>query len=286
MRSSWLSVFLFFASPAFAEMPVVTRTAGQPIKAVWSNGNEAELKFARSTQIKVSVPYQVTENLCNLRSGDFFKMNVPTRVDQVAWFWSKHSDPTKVGQKLGRMFQGQPIELFTFVLVASGIRWTNPDLVLGLEHDEIEFSNLQWLPGLEDGTLKPFTIREWTSENMVPNSQTQINENRVTSGAYNVHVKPLSGLTAEVEGVDSMFKLIEGEQTHFIFAGNVVNWQWQNAQGPCSITFKTNLGPAVTALIEFISNLKDPFVPYLAEQDSLLKTIRPQFVKEDLQDAY
>jgi hypothetical protein len=277
---SYLPLWAQEAAPA-PNIPVVTQVPGQPVKAVWSDGREAELKFSRSVLSTVGVDYQVTENLCAPRNGDIVRVIFPYRADFIGWFWSKHSDSAKVGQVVKMNFQNRVIDLVRLSIVTNAYRHGHPDLIAGMPNDEVHFTSLEWLPGFENGILKPFTVSAWLSESMVTNSQTGISENRIYGGAYNVQIKPTADQKAEITGADSYF-IMPSDQLSFLLVGDVVIWQWQNAQGPCNIAFKPNLGPAIAEVTRFLGTLNGPFNPFLHEQDSLLGTVEPEFVKEDL----
>lgn len=276
-----LALPLNFAVAQQPDKPNVIKIPGQPVKAIWSNGDEAELKWSRSPMIKVPVPFQVTENLCAPETGAIITITFPVRPDRMAWYWSKHHNPAQLGKVVHFKFGPFEDDLLRYSFASNSYQFNHADLVLGLPKDTIEFTDLKWLPGFADGTLKPFTISTWQSEAMVVSGQTGLSENRIVSGANNVHVSPLGPFIGEIDLIESGF-VHPVSQESFALLGDVVSWMWQNEHGPCLIAFKPNLGAAQAVLFQYISTLNDPFQPYLWQQDTLLGTIETAFIEEEL----
>lgn len=277
-----LALPLHFAAAQSVDKPTITKEAGKPVVAVWSNGDEAALKFSRGTTIvQVPVPFQVTENLCAPVNGSTFTITMPVRVDQLVWQWTKHHDSTQIGKTVKFKFGPFENDLLRPIFITNGFRFNHADLMLGLPPDSIAFQDLAWLPGFENGTLKPFTISSWMSEGMIPNSQTGLNENRVVSGAYGVHVTPTSPLSGTIDTIDSGHALAAAGDS-FVMLGDVVSWIWQNAEGSCQIAMKPNLGPAQAQILQFLNSLRDPFQPYIWNQDTLTGTVETAFIEEEL----
>jgi len=279
MAAPLASAQVSFPAP---DKPTLTMIAGQPVKAVWSNGNEAEMKFARSAVIKVPVDFQVHENLCNGVTGNKFYVVFQIRTDRLIWIWSKNSDPAKVGKAVVFKFGAIEDPLVRFSFVTNAYRFRYQDLLMGLPHDELQLQDLTWLPGFTNGALKPFTIATWTSEAMIRNGQTDLPENRIFAQINDVHVTPTGALTGTIDGFSSGFSKIDPMIESFAYIGDVVSWVWRNQDGPCLISFKPNLGAANAALFQFIATLPDVFEPYLWEQDSLLLSIESAFIQEEL----
>jgi hypothetical protein len=280
MTFSTLAALLLLNTAAFAQdLPNVEQIPGQPVIARWPNGNEARMEFARSPHAQIAVNFKLTENLCGPETGAGFAAVFPYRIDVLGWTWIKHSDPEKVGKRLVYRFNDKRPFIFRAELT-NNILVDYPDLQLGLPRDQLNFNDLQWLPGLDKGLSRPFTIDSWMSEGMFFNSETGLMENRIVSGAFGMHLNPTSLTSAEIDQVDYRFNL-DAFNSLFIYTGDMVSWQWQNAQGLCQIAFKPSLNQvqAIEELRRFSENTYFSFEPYLYGQDSLLKMAR--FVKED-----
>lgn len=281
------AVVLALAAPfAHAQLtpdkPTLTRVTGQPVKAVWSNGHEAELKLSRTGIVKVPVDFQVHENMCNGVTGGQFTMTFAVRADRLVWMWTKNSDNAKVGKPV--VFKFGPFEdpLVRYSFVTNSYRFKYLDLSHVLPWDEIQFQDLSWLPGFTGGMLTPFTIPTWTSETMARNSQTDLTENRIFAQINDVHITPTGPLSGVIDGFGSGFTMIGSMIESFAYLGDVGSWLWRNDQGPCLINFKPNIGAANAALFQLIAALPEVYDPYLWGQDSVLDTLEPAFIEEEL----
>lgn len=276
MKLIGLILLLTGLCSAHAERPAIEQITGQPVRAIWSNGNKAVLHFMRSPVNQVAFNLRVTENLCVSRNGDITKATLHYRHDTLTWLWEANSDPSLVGHSVANASGEVP---FFWKIVTNDDSNLYPDLARELPRDRLEFSNLNWLPGFDSGSLQSFTLSAWMSEGSVKNSQTGVVENRIVSGAHGVHFKAGGGLTAEIESSNSVFNMSYG---YFSMLGNGISWLWQNANGPCQITFNTSMTTDESNIVieTYYATLKEPLHPYLAGQDSLLQSAGPSFIEK------
>ncbi len=267
-----------FAQPV--EKPVIARIKGQPVTATWTNGNIAELRFNRGSNISSDVPFKVSENLCAATgTGQQFTAHFQVRVDKLGWFWRTHSDAAKLNKPLTfRSPAANP--LISFAFVTNSYRQNFPDLVFDLPLDQFTFGDLSWLPGMEGG-LKAFTVESWTSEAMLPNSETGISENRISGELTGVRFSLVGPNTAEISQVDSVVGLTQSGGS-FALLGDVVGWNWRLPNGEmCPIAFKPNLVGLNQAVTIAVGNpLNDTYTTYIFGQDSLEQAVL-QFINDE-----
>lgn len=268
---------LLLSAPVVAQTPnkpVITRVQGQVATAIWEDGREAQYWVHRGAHFPGVIPFKVSENGCRIGAiGAEFTATWHLRLDRLAWVWTKHSDPSKLGRVLEAQFPGgmkQPLSNFAFI--THNTLHIYPDLGLSpLPRDLYQFADLSWLPGMESG-LSDFTIELWNSEAMIPNSQTGVSENRVVGGGSRIAMSKVAADQVEMNQVGSIYSLFQGENA-FSLLGDVVSWKWQAGGQPCWISFKPNLGPLRKAVSDRLGGENIVFEPYLLGQDSLTKIV-------------
>jgi hypothetical protein len=264
----WAALALFSAAVPAAE-PRIIQNPGEPIEAVWPSGNRARLLLSKSKPISAPVEFQITENMCTRGTGQIFTVIPGIRVDFTNWVWTEHKDPAKVGQNVSARFpNGKVMDLTLAIFFSSGSRFIDPKLIEGLPDDEIVFDDVSWIPGMEDGVLRPFTLESWNSEQMDRNSQTGAIENRIVAGENGMQFIPDSAKHASiVHGEDGFFtdKLNHG----LYMFGDVVSWIFNTGGRTCQIVSKPNVDKARAALNDYLSHMQFNFQPYRENQDAM-----------------
>lgn len=278
-----LVVFAFSFGVQAQVPPTIIRIDGQPSTAVYTDGREAEFRVLRGTHFQAPIPFKVSENSCRPGTeGVTFSSTFGMQIDRVAWFWTKHNDPAKVGQMLMQTADGMSNAFFSFAFITQAIKTKYPDLAPSMPANEFSFADLSWLPGMENG-LTDFVIESWTAEQMVPNSQTGLNENRIVSGANGVRFKKKDGKTVFFDGAENIYAIEMLEFSAFAMLGDVVNWKLQANGQTCFISSKPNVGALNAAITAEFGNMDiSAFQPYLWNSDSLIKVVLPLFTDGSL----
>lgn len=255
------------SAPAPRPKPILQKVKGQPVLAIWPTGDTAELRLNRNPLLRVTVPFQVTENECTGKVGAQFNFIISYRIDRFRWMWTKHTNPAKVGT---------PVRTKPGMLIEQKVNLTNPshlfirDLGDEFPRDTLEIADASWLPEQEQ-TLKDFTINTWFSEQMITNPENGTSENRIAADVINLQVVRDDATHARIEAVDSI------DVTFFrglpITVGDVVTWVFALPNRTCQISMKPDLGAKDQQMTKYQSQLTEDTSTYLWQQDTLSKML-------------
>jgi hypothetical protein len=250
--------------------PTMIKVPGQPIEAIWPSGNRAQIKVNRNAPIVVPVVFGLTENFCSAAAGKTFEARLAVKLNRIGWVWTQHSDPKRVGTivKLRQDFAAPGLPLVSPSFGSNVLRFTAPDMAEGLPADELHFTETDWIPGLEDGKMKPFTIDTWMAEAMLPNPETGLNENRIAASIGGVHTEPIDGTSVRISQMDSG-SAVKIDSNAFMMVGDVVTWVFRRDSGSCQMSFKPNIGPAMAIVLKYLAGAPDDFAAYKFQEDSL-----------------
>lgn len=267
----------FSAVGAFAEEPKIVDEPGQPIALTFASGNRAELRVARAEPFAVPIEFQVSENSCTTGIGQKFEIKLGIRFELYSWIWTQHSDSNKLDKDVNfRLPDGRERPLTTGMIVSSGSRYIAPEAIEGLPADEISFTDgVKWIPGLEDGVFRKFSIESWNAETMIRNSQTGEVQNRIISGEYGTSFAPdgggVRGVIEHTPGGAFFTNLLNHG---FYLLGDVVTWSFRNGpKSTCQISFKPDVTKAENALVDYINNSKFEFKPIPGKQDGMAEAL-------------
>lgn len=271
----------FYVSGASAAEPTIINEPGKPIAAVFPSGNRAELRFARADSFAAPIEFQVTSNDCTTGIGQKLELKLGIRLDVYSWIWIQHTDPEKVNKDVtSQLPNGRPNILSLGVIMSNGSRYIAADASQGLPQDEITFTDgVKWIPGLEDGVFRKFSVNSWNAETMTRNPQTGENQNRISSGEFGLTVSPDGGgVRGIIEHSPSGAFFNSFENHGFFLLGDVVTWNFQRgANSSCQIGFKPNVAKAQEAVVAYISTIKFEFKPVLSKQDGMADVVFSYF---------
>lgn len=250
------------ADPATPDnTPTVELTPGKQVEAIFPNGRRAIVRWHKRRNLIAPVQFQVTENLCASGiSGVDFVMHFALRMERLKWIWTAHEDATKIGQVLkSRAADGTLFPLQTTDILSNAERWQKGTAVPDMPDDEIEFSASGLWPEKGSG---PIDIETWTTEGMLPNSQTGISENMIVGMASGVRLELQGTGRYAITRIDSLTNIFGGADP-FGLLGAVVGWTQRENDQLCLISTKPALGPALAILDRYIaeddSSLQDYF---------------------------
>ncbi|MGE4132407.1 MAG: hypothetical protein AB7F86_12265 [Bdellovibrionales bacterium] len=290
-RACWPGALIacFSISIAHAELnqqmdkPAVERTKGKPSIATWADGRKAELKVKYTDVVRTTIPFEVTENFCAAGRGKVMDLKLSVYVGVLSWIWTAHPKASKVGKVVQASQRGVTGPLDYYAFVSNGARFVAPDFVESLPPDELSFKNLDWLPGMSDG-LKPLMIDTWWAEDMLPNPETGVAENRIISILNGVELQPTTATTSTVASVEGIYRLPLLPPA-FVMFGDVVSWILTGEQGPCQINFKPNLALAIADVNELVGEDQSSYETYLWGEDELVDLLQNPISEEDLLNA-
>lgn len=257
------------------EIPVLTKTAGQIVKAVWRNGNEAHLKAFRTEAVDFPVPMEVTENFCKAQVGQKVLITAPVRVDFIGWVWAKHQNPEKIGKVLRYSSDEQNMGggVQEFHIITNTRLTTHPNLRYELRNDRLKMQVSQMTDALAD--QEPFIITSWIADAMLFNPETGGTENRTFGVGFNIQLTPLKELEYEI----SSYGKITSLTPDFSLVGTVVSWYLQDGPRLCQITFSPDPSMAGQLLTELLTKAftHPQYQEYLWESDDLSKLVNKSF---------
>lgn len=203
--------------PTPAPTPTATVIAenGQPVRVQWPDGREAVFKVTSADSDWFSSTFKVTDNDCSNRQNMVCRYGFKMRRLWVSLVWSKHPDRSRIDQtveysysRYSDSFSKLEYEVFVTGLKPTGI----PELDNGLPPHEIECEDFSWFPhGTIEAPDNVFVVR-WESEDNVMNPETNLTENRSTSGVLGVEFKRVAPSRLRVERIDALAGLAENFQ--------------------------------------------------------------------------
>jgi len=271
----------FYACLASAEEPTIINEPGKPIAAVFPSGNRAELRLARAHTFLVPIEFQVTENACTTGIGQKFELKIGMRLDVYSWIWREHKDAAKIDKGVTyKLPDGQIADLTLALFMGNASRYLAAGASAGLPRDEISFSDgVSWIPGLEDGVFRKFTMESWQAEGMIPNPQTGQTQNRIVSGELGIGILPDGGgVRGYLEHSDRGAFFLSLNDHGFFLLGDVVTWHFRNGpSSTCQIGFKPNVAKAQQAIGAYVSSIKFEFKPLNGKQESITEIVLSDF---------
>lgn len=224
----YLIVFFKVCFLSFAVQAQVVATPqwivkpGESIKLIVDAEREATLYLSHTEPYSINYKVEIAENLCVAE----FKIpscsyRAGATMDHLAMRWSKHNDPTKIGQTVNFIQKyvqkdGTPIldnagkpSVFTKLLEQAnvvrvfGSKFIGFDNGVNIPADELTCDSWDWLGSAlrPDAGILNLQIDTWSSERMSSNAETQINENQTDSTYENVTFSG-SGTTLKLEKFD------------------------------------------------------------------------------------
>lgn len=152
--------------------------AGEPVRMVFADGRVATLMSTDNEVKTYRAPFQVTENLCNPQAkAPHCQYEMPYKSDSVNFVWTTNPDAARMGQKL-KVTTGtnSSFDINDDTLVITNFfKHIQKAITTSLPPDRLVCDNYNWLPANAQKTLN---IKVWSGETMIPNTETNANENR------------------------------------------------------------------------------------------------------------
>ncbi len=193
--SSWAQ-----SSVISASRPVTLYlVAGQPAILKIDENHEATVYVSHTDPMDLNINFAVAENLCveNYREPQC-TYSTDVAFDRLVMNWSKHSDPSKIGQNLTFQIISTGSTGNFFRTIEESIAFTSLDPYITKMPDsrftgeKFICDQYEWLgeqfanPLAANKALPDLRFKILTSESMQPNAESGLNENRTTMMAENV----------------------------------------------------------------------------------------------------
>ncbi len=217
---------------------------GQLPDVVFSDGRVATLVLKKTVPQVYSVPIDVVESSCGKNYPARCILNYPFWSYTIQLIWKKNSDPTKVGKALIR--NGNPVfnEFNSFAFVD---KLSFPALLQELQKPDLNCPNWSWLEPREDR----IAVLEWTSELMIENLETRVNENRTTSVAWGIELSKKSEDSYFIGLPKKWVKTFGTNENFSLLEGNEIGWTVETKKSEsCDVSFKANLSLATAGPID------------------------------------
>jgi len=173
-------------APAAPSSPVIPpklmEGEGQPVRLVFADGRVATLMTTTPAIDTLKIPFQVTENLCRPQAAPPVCHYEFSYQSMAANFvWTTNPDAARIGQKLeytfdpksGATYQKLSDDNFT---ITSFLKTINHVIPVDVTSDRIVCDHYDWFPS--DAATKRVRMKLWGGEFMIPNSETDLNENQ------------------------------------------------------------------------------------------------------------
>ncbi len=169
------------SAPSPAKALELIEIPGQAAKLVFADGREATLMTSNNAVATASLPLQVTENLCNPEAAiPHCHYQASILSNTYNFVWSKNPDPQKLGHILQTQYsENSPATDWngdsTFINNFSNFLPTGARAPL--PPDRIICDRFDWLPDT-DPTSSSLIMKLWSAEFMMPNAETDVNQNQ------------------------------------------------------------------------------------------------------------
>lgn len=177
----------------------IVEKKGEPARIVTTDGRVAVLKYDGGKFEHTEIPFKLAESNCSQVPAHEVQCTYhfhfwSTRLQLI---WESHLNPELVGKPVGIYRSGKnPDGSRDFDLIApqhylfsSFTKFLNPIEFTNGGPDWFECNRYDWLPA-RDSLDQSFTVKSWTSELMIANSETRISENRSLFTLFDSQWKP------------------------------------------------------------------------------------------------
>lgn len=237
------------SSPS-ALAPILIKKTGQPLRAQWSDGREAQLESTEPLNQYLTYKFSVYENTCAIISNPdkpcLYHAGLSSTL--FRWVWTKNPQNTdRVGKTLEIKYGQDGFTPFQSIVQAGVLNHFNKDFSSEKTPlDQMTCDDWDWLkPYLPQATslLSPiFSVQSWAVEIMVTNPETGENENRTFFNYFDVQLsynKQLKTLTLQQVGDSVALTAFNS----FLFIGDVVHWSLRSSSHQqCTLAFKPDFG--------------------------------------------
>jgi hypothetical protein len=246
----------------------IVHEKGKPIQITWPDGREAA-SFKRSSKpLRLSMPLQITENLCvPIAPRVSCTYNMDFKIEAMDIRWVRHPNASRVGKIVGRYESGTRHAMWT-----SQLKYLAPVSTSDLKEDELVCERWDWLPGAEKkappSTVKMSSLEgDYNMENYFLDSAI----NQGFSGVYDVIWKRTENGSLKMIESGKVFA-----QSKFFappFLGFMMSFTIENAKAKspqekyCQITVRPDSTKLNTARSEGL-NKAEP-IPYAVGSDDL-----------------
>lgn len=217
----------------------ITNEKGEVV-FVFYDGREAQVFYGPSGSFTGQVKLQQLENSCEY---DFKPANCEVegfyQNFKFQMQWTKHSDPQKIGRVVERVYSSE-IERFEEDLLISNLTYhkTFDDKPNDYPKYKISCDQTQWIEKAQT-SAKSALFSSVTSEFMLENSETGVNENQTFAEIYNARFDAVS-LNSYILSTYQYSRSIVSSGDPFL-SNQVVHFVYPEKNKACHIAFAANI---------------------------------------------
>jgi hypothetical protein len=286
---------------------------GKPIKVIFTDGREATLFARQVPDVLVEVPVQVEETTCSeVRPKSACTLKFGIRKIEVALRWTKNPQSKRLNKDVitfkGRNNKdeeqngdknddadddGEEDKTVDFdETITFEYKDFYPNIVKNIHGHELVCEDFRWLGQTDLEAPESIHIVEWGLENMLVNSETEENENRISAGALDVIMNRKNKNSLQIKHIGN---LVAGDiSSASIISGDLIGWTIKKDDDFCQTSIKMDLAAATdfytkkldeeeskVALKPFIYNPKDTLWEFF-----MAKGIENGFYTMELEEPY
>lgn len=213
----------------------------------FGDGRVATLFQAVGAVKQVQVLYKQTENTCDFNQTlSLCKLNVDASPYAVYMKWTKHPDPKKLHQILKYTQTSDSNATPEDLNDKSSMFWYvslhQPEWAGLFKPDQMVCDNLNWAAQIphQGNRLK---IQSWTSEFMLQNQETAVNENQTVGGVFDVEMLQKDNKTLQFDKFGADSNAISNLPPYLGLQTSTVNFQ-NTDHKVCQVSFQVDLQSA------------------------------------------
>lgn len=233
----------------------ITNEKGEVV-FVFYDGREAQVFYGPSGSFTAKVKLQQLENSCeyDLKPANCevegFYQNFKIQMQ-----WTKHSDPQKIGRVVERVNSGEPERLENDLLVTSlTYQKTFDDKPKDYPKYKISCDQTQWIEKART-SAKSALFSAVTSEFMLENSETNVNENQTFAEIYSARFDAVS-LNSYILSTYQYSRSIVSSGDPFL-SNQVVHFVYPEKNKACHVAFAANISDLAMKANELEDKSKD-----------------------------
>jgi hypothetical protein len=229
----------------------ITNEKGEVV-FVFHDGREAQVFYGPSAGITGKIKLQQVENSCGYElpppscvvEGYFQNMKFQMQ-------WTKHSDPRKLSQvvEIVRSSESSPAERVEANQFLSDITYQKmfSDKPQDFPKYKLKCDQSQWIQNVNQSE-RSAVFSSISSEIMLENFETQVNENQTIAEIYNAQFDLISNSTYELSSYQYSNSMISSFDP--FFSNQVVHFVYQNNNKSCHVAFAANIGDLANKIQE------------------------------------
>ena len=278
-----LSFFIFFPilftiqiakaqEPTPSPTPTQIRNEGEQVRWTFTDGREAGLFAQKLPPATFAVDFTFSDTTCprTVERAPKCQLKLPLVITRFAVRWNLNSDREKIGRTVKIRFgDTQTFELQNDHL-GTVYHYKLDPREFAMDPLQIECDDYTWLGG---GEMPPerVTFVTWANELMLPNPETEVNENTSIGSVSDVRFVR-EGKSLELVTTGEWTAIFPGLLSTVMYIGDSLHLVERSGEGQtCQSSVKPNTAAVVSQLNDYIAKQGEHYTPYLLGSDGRLR---------------